>query len=216
MSLGLTVVTHTNSRLGRDIRRCVESIRNALPENAKHIIIEHDGSFDSYLIARHDAMKLDDVVVFVDDDDYISEDSLKLCMEALNANDVGIAFTREIKVMENGNHRRNKNPVHHSEICNHPETIHHMVAYRTKYISKRSLDLSLKYGCGIEWTTKADAALAAGAIFIPVDGYYWVQHENQHHKIPEIQNKFKNNLIHMSEEMKKWINEDSEILIWKG
>ena len=216
MSLGLTVVTHTTNRRRSDINRCTESIKNALPINAKHVIIECNECFDTFLFCRYNALKLDDVVIFVDDDDYISKDSLRLCMDALNANDVGIAFTYEIKVMTNGNHWRNTPPINHSEICNHPETIHHMVAYRTKYISERSLNLALKYGVGIEWTMSVCAALSAGAIFVPVDGYYWVQHNAQFHKDPNIQEKFKNSLLQMSEEMKSWIKIDSAIPHWKG
>ena len=216
MSLGLTVVTHTSSKLKRDISRCVESVRKALPENAKHLIIEHEGCFDTFLVARHNALKLNDVVVFVDDDDYISEDSLWMCMDALNTNDVGIAFTREIKVLEDGRHKPRYRATHLSQIADHPEHVHHMVAYRSKYVSERSLHLSLKYGCGIEWTTRTDAALAGGAIFVPMDGYYWVQHAEQNHKVPDIQDRFKNNFIHMREEMKKWMHEDKEIPVWTG
>ena len=216
MNLGLTVVTHTVPTINRDISRSLESISMALPDNSRHIIIEHDGCFDTFLIARYDALKLDDIVIFVDDDDYISPESLRLCKDALSNNDVGIAFTNEIKVMENGIHRRSVCPIMHSDICNHPETIHHMVAYRTKYINKRSLELALKYECGIEWTTKVDAALTAGAIFIPHDGYYWIQHTLQTHRTPEIQKKFKKNLSLMSDEMKGWVKQDSEILTWCG
>lgn len=211
MSLGLTVVTHTKSAQSRDISKCIESVRRALPAGARHAIIEHDGDFNDFLTARYNSMNLDDVVVFVDDDDYISEDSLALCMAALTANDVGIAFTREVKVMENGNYRTNLKPALYSDMCNHPQTVHHMTAYRTKYVSERSLILSLKYRCGIEWIMRVDAALSAGAIFIPTDGYYWVQHELQNHKITEIQDRFKNNLDRISEELRTWIKIDSEV-----
>jgi hypothetical protein len=74
----------------------------------------------------------------------------------------------------------------------------------------------MKYKCGTEWTTKVDAAYNAGAIFVPMDGYYWVQHAEQNHKVQDIQDRFKNNFIHMREEMKKWMHEDKEILVWTG
>ena len=216
MNLGLTVVTHTSPKFNRDLKRCIESVRVALPAGAKHIVIEHEGDFESFLVARHNALKIDDVVVFVDDDDYISEDSLRMCMDALNANDVGIAFTREIKVMEDGRHKPRYRATQLSQISDHPEIVHHMVAYRSKYISERSLDLAVQSGCGIEWTTRVDAAYAGGAIFVPMDGYYWVQHTEQNHRISDIQNRFKNNFIHMKEEMKKWMIEDKEIPVWTG
>jgi glycosyltransferase involved in cell wall biosynthesis len=216
MSLGLTVVTHTNIQKNRDIRRCIESVRKALPKGAKHIVMELEGSYDDFIVARYEAMKLDDVVIFVDDDDYISEDSLWMCMDALNANDVGIAFTREIKVMEDGSHKPRYRATHLGQISNHPEIIHHMVAYRTKYVTERSFNLAMKYKCGTEWTTKVDAAYTAGAIFVPMDGYYWVQHTEQTHKISDIQDRFKNNFVFMREEMKTWIHKDKEIPVWTG
>jgi len=215
MTLGLTVVTHTNIKLNRNISRCVQSVKNALPENGKHIVIGHSGDYIQFLKDRHNAMSLDDVIVFVDDDDYISEDSLKICMDALVANDVGIAFTYEIKVMKDGSQKRSSRPFLHSEICKGPEIVHHMVAYRTKYISERSLNLALEYNCGIEWTMRTDAALAGGAVFVPIDGYYWVQHDTQSHKIKDLQNTFRNSIFWMSQEMKTWGNVDKEIPEWK-
>ena len=88
MTLGLSVVTHVNTSRTIDTTKCFRSIKDELPESSNHIIIESDGTNNtSFMLSRFDSMKLNDIIVFVDDDDYIAPGSLHACLDALNNND---------------------------------------------------------------------------------------------------------------------------------
>lgn len=213
MSLGLSVVTHTNINFKRDISRCLQSVRDALPAGATHHVIETDGNYNAFLKLRLDAMKLNDIVVFVDDDDYITGDSLKNCVDALTCTDTGIAFTKEVKVARNG-FEVSTAPAYVSSMCHLPVVVHHMTAIRTKYISKRSEDLINNTKVTPEWILKVDAALTAGAIHIPTIGYYWVQSDVQLHRMRERRKLFSNNISSIRQEFKSWIHVDYEIKTW--
>jgi glycosyltransferase involved in cell wall biosynthesis len=211
--MGLTVVTHTLKSWNRDLSRCVDSINAALPENGKHIIIETNDN-DNFHKARYDAMSLDDIVIFVDDDDYISPDSLKLCQQALEKTDVGIAFTREVKISTDGRSFTSSPPKSSKDILAGPEVIHHMVAYNTKHVSERSLRLLSTADSSAEWIMKTDALFRAGGIFIPIDGYYWIHHPQQDHRRAERQKIFRERRNYIVDEMRSWLNTETDILIW--
>lgn len=98
MTLSLAVVTHTCKEFKRDISMCVESVDKALPSGAKHYVIESPNNPAKFTKLRFDSLGLADIVIFVDDDDYIPVDSLKLCMSAMKSYDVGIAYTQETVV----------------------------------------------------------------------------------------------------------------------
>jgi hypothetical protein len=217
MALGLTVVTHIDSSSGRDISPCVKSVKSALPFGAEHLIIDLGKVTPAELYtARYSAMTLNDIVIFVDDDDFISDDSLQRCVDALSETNAGIAFTREVIVRPDNSHlHKSVFPLHTTEVCNSPTVIHHMSAYRTRYVSERSLDLSIKTSVEVQWIMKADAIARAGAIFIPIDGYYWVQHANQWHRrsTRAASHALHNNTV--PEELRKWHHSDNIIPVWK-
>ena len=208
--LTLTVVTHTSKEMGRDISKCVESIEKALVPGCTHKIINLNLGKDIFTHARYEAFQLDDIVVFADDD-YISENSLQLCLDAMNGTSAGIVFTNQIKVQINGSEVKNKIDLSYNTPCKDPESIHHMTAYRSSAVSIRSLELSLKHKCSIEWTTKVDAAFSAGAIYVPVVGYYWVQHAHQ------TQSEITAHRLGMplvKEEFEKWVRPTGIIPTW--
>lgn len=180
--MGLTVVTHSNKLYKRDLTKCIESVAMALPVNARHVIVDCNSNYSDFIKARYDALQLDDIIVFVDDDDYISKDSLTHCVAALANTTAGISFTREIKVNTDGTHQANTAPIYCRRMADTPEIVHHMTAIRTSCVSDRSLLLSTKYDIGIEWIIKVDAAFSHGAVHVPIDGYFWVQHAAQHHR----------------------------------
>ncbi len=124
-------------------------------------------------------MRLADIIVFVDDDDYISKESLSLCVAAMADNDVGLAYTRERVLRNDGFHCLNYLCRNYEDIYRSPSAIHHMAAVRSSAVTERSLALAAKWGCGIEWIMKAEAALTQGAIHIPHTGYFYVQHPGQ-------------------------------------
>jgi glycosyltransferase involved in cell wall biosynthesis len=205
MRLGMTVVTHTCPKWGRDISRCVNSVNAALPANAKHVVLEIGDDPADFIEQRYRALSFDDVIVFVDDDDYISQDSLSLCLDALEESGAGIAFTSEIIVHPGGieTHRHRDN-IQYDLISQSPIVIHHMTAIRSSAVSDRSINLARKHAVGTEWIMKSEAALFHGAIHVPTLGYYWCHHDNQYHKSYEINIKYIEKRELISNEIKKW------------
>jgi hypothetical protein len=210
----LTVVTHTCGVWNRDLTRCLASVNEALPKNAKHLVIELDARYENFQEARFEAIKLDEFIVFVDDDDYISKDSLQLCLQALEDTGAGLAFTDEVLVGIDGREQHhNCGSINYDMIRCSPQVIHHMAMMRTSAMSSRSIELARKYKCGIEWIMKADAA-SKGAIHVPIDGYFWVQHLNQHSRTPVWQTAFRNNLRLIGKELSNWNTLAGKIPSW--
>jgi len=206
MSLGLTVITHTCETWGRDINPCLKSVELALPPNAKHTVIGLEDDQDEFLKARFDALNLDDVIVFVDDDDTISVDSLFLCLSALENSGAGVAFTNEVRVFPSGSEIRHyKAGCTYEMICQTQGIIHHIAAIRTNAVSNRAFDLVNRVGVDAEWAIKTDAALGHGAIHVPIFGYFWNQHEGQHHKLNTVSQKQFQARDSMTKEMQGWI-----------
>lgn len=214
MSLGLTVVTHTDSTNGRDIGRCISTVKDALPPGAEHLIIDTCTSYSEFVKMRRAAMELNDIVVFVDDDDYITKDSLKNCVDALSATNVGLAFTKEAVVCGDVI-KVGRAPEYISSISESPIVLHHMTAYRTKYITQRSKNLPDEYWeASPEWILKMDIASTAGAVHIPEVGYYWVQHSTQLHKDKDRKRHYLKCFSKARELLKSWVSTDHKILTW--
>src|ERR1035437_6197625 len=139
----LTVVTHTCKKWNRDLTQCLTSVDEALPKNAKHLIIELDASYENFQEARFEVLQLDEIIVFVDDDDYISKDSLNLCLQALEETGAGLAFTDEVLVGIDGREQHhNCRSVNYDMIHYSPQVIHHMAMMRTAAVSSRSIELA--------------------------------------------------------------------------
>ncbi len=213
----LTVVTHTMKSWNRDLSKCIQSVKDALPSNSKHVIIELDDGLDyaGFQELRFEALKLGEVIVFVDDDDYISKDSLTLCMQALNSVKAGIAFTDEVRMGDKGIEKVNKYSATYDMISIHPQVIHHMTAIRTCAVTDRAIKLAQKHECGIEWIMKAEAALTMGAIYVPINGYYWVQHDAQYSKSTELQEKYRSSMTQIGIELRTWGNKTGDIPTYK-
>lgn len=187
----VTVVTHTDSTSGRDISRCLQSVSEALPIGGEHLIIDLSVTRQTFDQARYAAMSLGSAIVFVDDDDYVDKNSLLYCLHALNETGAGLAFTREVIVDENQQEKRTDKIPTYEDLCKHPQSIHHMTMYRASLITHRAKYLIEKYNCLSEWVLKAEAAFShhgEGAIHVPIDGYYWVQHKKQSCKETNRQN----------------------------
>lgn len=216
MTLGLTVVTHTDSKSRKDISRCIESVNAALIENSNHLIIDIGKvNLPDFINKRYDAMSLNDIIIFVDDDDYVTPESLRVCVDALRETGAGIAFTQETSVRQDGTFSSiRKKPRTNAAICTSPTVIHHMTAYRTKYVTDRALTLSTQVECGIEWIMKADALARAGSVHIPLMCYYWVQHSEQYSRLPSIVSSYRQKIAHVSAELNTWGIGDTAIPDW--
>ena len=78
----LTVITHTKNERPELLERCKKSVQEALPIGAEHLIIECPDR-STWVRSRMLHAKEHDIIAFVDDDDYVSKNSFKLCIEAL-------------------------------------------------------------------------------------------------------------------------------------
>lgn len=212
--MGLTVVTHTMKSWKRNISRCIESVADAMPANSRHIIIDLDDYAHNFQEERYKALCLDEYIAFVDDDDYISKDSLRLCLEALTSTNSGIAFTNEVVVNADGSRMVNSRRVDYNMLSLHPQIIHHLSMIKTSTVTPKTIELALRYKCGIEWLMKADSALHFGAIHVPIEGYFWVQHNKQWHRTHEWQNSFIKNIRSIGYEICSWGNRTGSIPVW--
>ena len=172
----LTVVTHTRNDRPELLKRSAASVEAALVPGVKHRIIE---CLDDWGKARLDAMALDEYVCFVDDDDTVEPDALRICLDVAKQQPVGVIVTTERKVDISG---KELSVVHgvkeYAGIRVHPTIIHHLCLIKTAAVDSYALDLHRKYGVGADWAIKASAALTHDAIHVPIVGYNWTQHED--------------------------------------
>ena len=209
----LTVVTHIHPDWNRDITRCVDSVKAALPSGCKHEIIECK---DNLQQARYDAMSMDDIIVFVDDDDYIAEQSLELVLQGHNMCENAVVFTNEVLVRSNGVHMPVvKQRLTYPLMTAHPRVVHHLSAIKSRYVTEKSLNTALSCGFGIEWAIKCEAAFNAGAMHVDYDGYYWVQHGNQHHATTSYTKDYQDNCKRLRKEITTWCSRRGPIMSWK-
>lgn len=177
--MSLTVITHTDGTRPWLLQRCAESVARALPVGAVHKIVELNDR-TQFETARWSAFSCDEYIAFVDDDDYVDPHALSTCLKLIRAHKVGAVFTDEVVVDIKGRpllynrYRRTYGLVRLS-----PAAVHHLVVMRSECVTKKSLEIGLRYNLGTCWVTKAEAVLTAGAIHVPSVGYYWTRHEDQ-------------------------------------
>lgn len=210
----LSIITHTKPGSGRDLTRCVESVKAALPRaGAQHLVIPCESEL---MEARWEARKISEFIAFVDDDDYISQDSIIKCMAALQVSGAGLAFTNEILVNPDDSViTRNDKDKSYEHIALTPLVVHHLCVMRTELITDDVKALADEHHCGVEWLMKAKCALTGGAVHVPIDGYYWVHHENQHHKQKEWQEAFVANINLITPKLKSWMKHTGPIPQYK-
>lgn len=174
--MSLTVVTHTRGDRMEMLNRCKASVAAALPPGGKHVIVP---CYHDWAEARLAAMKLDEFVAFVDDDDTVHPDALRHCLAAIQEHNAGVACTNEATVRLDGSiiHEHRKVKVYPAVLLS-PRTLHHLCLIRTECVGEQALEIHHKYGMGVDWFIKAGAAFTGGAVHVPMTGYYWTQHPN--------------------------------------
>lgn len=179
--MGLSVVTVTRDLNEPTLETCRLSVSKALFAGAKHEIV-HCPNESSFNEVRYKAMLMDEFTVVVDDDDFISEDGLKLCFAAMQHYDADIVFTdetqRNITTGQTFDSRRGRRE--YSEVQVSPQAIHHLVLIRSSKIDPHALELAQRFGVGIDWLIHASVALTGKAIHIAKPCYTWNRHRNQH------------------------------------
>lgn len=209
----LTVVTHTNPDSGRDITRCVESVRAALLSGMRHVIINCYSEAE-LMVARWNALQLDEFICFVDDDDHIAPNALSECLTAITEANVGLAFTNEVLVDVSGVILgRNDSVRDYQFVKLSPNAIHHLCVIRTSAVHPQVKAIADHFGFGLEWLMKAYAACQHGAVHVPIDGYYWVQHAAAHHNTPSWQTAFSTRINQVTPYIAGWTKHHGPIQV---
>lgn len=176
----LTVITHTKNERPELLERCKTSVQAALPPGGQHLIIECPDR-PTWNKRRVLDAKQHELVAFVDDDDYIHPDSLKLCLAAIQQTGLGAACTDEVEVDGDGRFiRRINSRKTYVDSTVHPRIIHHICVMRGDFVDERSIEFNDRFGVGIDWFIREGVILRHGCVHVPIDGYFWTQHPGQH------------------------------------
>lgn len=187
----LTLVTHTKTVWARDITRCVKSVEKAIDglTEVKHLVIPDrrtSTGFESFARLRYTAKDLDQYIAFIDDDDYISEDSIKTLLKYLKQRpELGIVYSSEITLTDETFSNNASEIAHYTYESIIEKQPTNLCIINTKYITDRSLELSIKHKLRIENVMKLEAALEGGALYVQVNGYFHtVDHHSRLDKYP--------------------------------
>ena len=172
--MSVAVVTFSRNKWPHWTRLACESVRAALPDGAVHYIL--DGSSD-WQRHKFESLNLAQYVAWVDDDDEVSQDAIRLCVEALERHGTGLAFTSEGWMDEDGRKQDARvRPVSVWDACSHPGAIHHLAVFRRGAVDEEALQAALQFGVGIDWLARARAMCLHGAVQVPIVGYWWRRH----------------------------------------
>lgn len=159
---------------------CLASVRVALPPGAEHVVKKMERS---YAEERFAALRSSEFCGFVDDDDVVYPDSIKVCAEALEKSGAGIAFTYQEVIDEAGCRVRSYGVAsRYLDVAMSPQGIHHFALLRRDAVGDEVFSAATEVGVGVDWLMKANAALRHGAILVPQVGYGWRQHPSQDHR----------------------------------
>lgn len=179
----LAVITHTAGNREEFLYRCKNSVKNALPEAADHRIIKVN-NFDKWARSRVESIADADLFAFVDDDDYISKESLNILKSAIIHSGLGSACTDELLVDINGN---KINDIYYNKSYNyvskHPRVAHHLFMFRKECFDSSIIKYVDEYGLFIDWILKGSIINTYGCSYVPIIGYFWTQHESQTTKL---------------------------------
>ena len=172
--MNLTVVTHTAG----DRPDLLERAKASVPAWAKHEVIEVHGSHRDWAQARLEALKLNEYVAFLDDDDVLNGQALKSCLDALEGQ--ALAFTDEEQITMRGEVLAvsNRSKVWYEHLVLSPRTIHHLAVIRGEVVKGLEPVLDRTAGIGVDWLIRV-AAAEHGAKYVPEVGYKWTRHRGQ-------------------------------------
>ena len=160
------------------LERCKKSVNDMLPADAEHIILPCDSKKEWPKI-RIDALKLAPYVCFVDDDDVVVNNSIPICLRAMEENDVGVVFTDEALADLNGNITSIRAGVRrYDDNIDTPWSVHHLSVIQSNAVVD-NLDHLLDQIDGVEWFIRSSAMKSKGALHVPIIGYKWTHHKDQ-------------------------------------
>jgi len=216
----LTAITFTAGNRMPWLRQCSESIADQRFEGLQHIVVDCHLKSD-WLGLRLKVLEFDQFVAFVDDEDIVMNNSLALCLRALEETGCGVAFTRQRLMSVDGMMGRVHGdlPATHADIVRMPQGIHHLAVMRREALDMDQLHdvaKTLAHGAGIDWAIRANAAAHGGAVHVPIVGYGWRSHPGQWHHAREWAQAFQIGLPSLRETMLSWFKNPSDrIATWQ-
>lgn len=163
--------------------RCTQSVARAcarLP-GSKHIILETP-TRELWARSRIEEAQKHEFVTFVDDDDFIAEDSLRLSYEAIMQTGLGSSIVNETQVDVDGNTIRETTGVRTYELAAlHPQVVHNLCVVRGSLVDPRAFELHSAFGMGIDWFIRQSVVQRYGCVTVPIQGYFWTQHQDTMH-----------------------------------
>lgn len=214
----LSVVTFTSGTRADWLQECTESIRREAFDEMTHAIVEcrQPAQWAPMRLEMATAARY---VAFVDDDDLVMGDSLRLCCLALEATGAGVAFTRQR--MFHGSEPGQvygTPPKRHGHIAESVQAVHHLAVMRRDALDKEALSKladALPQGAGFDWALKANAAANGGAVHVPVVGYGWRVHSQQRHRDAAYAQAFAAASAELRPVMRAWFNDPAAAVpIW--
>jgi len=173
--VSLAVVTFTRYQRPQLLERCCASVKKDLPIGAVHHVIYVSGSSE-FAEARIKSLELAPVVAFVDDDDQVANSGLSLAWAAARDTDIGVVFTDEAKVSEDGACMGLRSGTRtYEELDESPWRVHHLSLIRTRHVGPQIFSMRNCAGSVDRWI-RALAIDSGGALHVPVTGYLWTQH----------------------------------------
>jgi hypothetical protein len=177
----LRVVTVTARPANPWFSEMLSSLAGNMPPGAQHIIVHSSGRTEDWNRDLWDACAGADAVAVVDDDDRVLPGALARCLAALDAFDVGLAFTDEEEINAAGQLLQHAETRQRSlrDLAMHPRCVHHLAMFRPALVPPEARAVADAQGRGLDWLMRAAAGLLGGAVHVPMVGYQWRRHEGQ-------------------------------------
>jgi hypothetical protein len=210
----LTVITLTNGKRSEWLEKCCDSINSFLPKTAKHLIVQCK-NYEETDTQRLISLNHSKYITFVDDDDWIINDSLNICLDLIKSKQLGLVFTDEIIINKNGLEQPphgGRGKLFYSDLINKISTAHQLAIYKTDPVLEELRLNPLNCSSRIEYWMKAVAGLREGALHVPINGYCWRHHsDNRSANIEEI-NLYKNKFSIMRDHLTKAYGDNKEVI----
>lgn len=175
--MGLTVVTLTRGDRPQWEAECEASVQRWIPEGGRHAVVFCEPSDFQRMRWNATVTAGTEFVAWVDDDDRVCNDALRLCVQALQETGAGVAFTHEARIDEHGEVTGTfGRPCLLRDVALHPRVLHHLAVIRRECLAPEVLEHAERIGIGIDWLMRAWCALKHGAVQVPVVGYEWRNH----------------------------------------
>jgi hypothetical protein len=216
----LTAITFTAGNRMPWLRECTASVAAQRFDGLHHVVVDCHLKSD-WPAMRLKVLELDQFVAFVDDEDIVMNDSLSLCLRAIEQTGCGVAFTRQRLMNADGQigHLYGLPPSTHGDIARLPQAIHHLAVMRREALDMdqlREVAQHLPHGAGIDWAIRANAAAHGGAVHVPIIGYGWRRHPGQWHHSKEWTEAFRVGLPRLRETMLSWFKSPGDrIATWQ-